>query len=71
MQNKWMTREEFERLNTGNTYCWIALDSDYVTSAYLYDGDYYESPNSNSRYSTNEIKAVMPIEKPEYPQEVG
>jgi hypothetical protein len=67
MENKWMTIEEFERLKTGNTYCWIVLDSDYITLAYRYDGDYYESANSSSRYSADEIKAVMPIEKPDYP----
>jgi hypothetical protein len=65
MENKWMTREEFEKLNID--HCWIACDIEKkVLEVYFYNGRYY-TVNDSDFIHTDHIKAVMPIEKPEYP----
>lgn len=66
--NGWMTREEFEKLGTYG-YCWIAYETyvlkEQVCVSYYNEDNIFEIP-----YNIETIKAVMPIEKPEYPKEV-
>ena len=76
MQNKWMTRAEFENDKTNGIHfeCWIAyelLNTKAVNRSYYFSGNYYDGRKSSNMYRKDNIKAVMPIEKPEYPKEVG
>ena len=69
MQNKWMTREEFERQAGDYSHCWVACDNGQLRLIDYQKGFYFYG-----RYELRhdlKIKAVMPIEKPEYPKEVG
>lgn len=69
MQNKWMTREEFT--DSGREgLCWVICDKD-IKSAYFYEGVFWHYQTSFLKHSWNSIKAVMPIEKPEYPIVIG
>jgi hypothetical protein len=69
MQNKWMTRGEFEKMGYVGP-CWVDLSSNTYECVYLciFDGQsYIDVEDHESFRMLSHINAVMPIEKPEYP----
>ncbi len=71
MENKWLTREEFEFERGNYSWCWVALEDGNVYTATYYNDHYYQGLDSAQYYIKDYIKAVMPIEKPKYPTIVG
>ena len=67
-ENKWMTREEFESTHN-SMYCWVATKEGFIHHAYFYNNEgIVDKYGIEYEYDDYEIKAVMPIEKPEYPK---
>ena len=79
MQNKWMTREEFESKYKDRflIYCWVSIsgyDSKYNktnTSVHLatYGKDGYFICDFRMIFHPSDITQVMLINTPEYPKE--
>ena len=64
-----MTKEDFD--SKFYSHCWVARADGNIYCSFYYDGEFYDSHYCNERYEHDEIKAVMPIVKPEFPKEVG